>query len=112
MLIFNGNEIGCKGAEFLAQSLYSNTKLRALHLSGNEIKDRRACALAKALSVNYGLKYLGLYDNPLGEESILQLIGSLQHSQTLKSIYLPILWEEYGHNCNGFNEARCHFGVC
>ena len=110
VLNFSGNEIGCEGAELLAQSLRSNTKLRVLYLSGNDIKDRGACALAKALSVNHGLKHLGLNDNPLSEDSIRQLIGSLQHNQTLQSIYLPILWEEFVHNSNGFNETRCHLG--
>ena len=109
VLNFNGNRIGCERAELLAQSLRSNSKLRALYLSGNEIKDRGACALAKALSVNYGLKYLRRYDNPLGEDSIQQLIGSFQQNHTLKSIYLPILWEKFSHNCNGFNKTRCHF---
>ena len=112
VLNFSGNQISCEGAELLSQCLRTNTKIEVLLLSMNDIKDRGGCTLAKALGMNCRLKYLGLFDNPLGEETIRRLIGDLGHNHSIQSIYLPVLWKEFAHNCNGFNETRRYFNFC
>ena len=62
--------------------------------------------MGKALSVNKGLVVLDLFDNPLGEKSIQQLIGSLQHNHVLQRMELPEHWREFFDHCDGYNEAK------
>ncbi|KAL7448430.1 hypothetical protein ACHAXS_000152, partial [Conticribra weissflogii] len=84
---FRGNQIGDKGAEFIANKfLQSCPKLERLELSNCGIGDRGAKSIANALASNATMKYLLLGGNNISDEGVLSFAKALRSNHTLTSL--------------------------
>ena len=80
VLCMGGNNLGDKGAMFLAEMLRTNTSLKELWLRDNNLTSKSANALAQNLKNNGALQELWLGGNELGDEGATALAGALQGS--------------------------------
>mmetsp|Transcript_8720 Transcript_8720/g.18070 ORF Transcript_8720/g.18070 Transcript_8720/m.18070 type:complete len:280 (+) Transcript_8720:504-1343(+) len=84
---FYGNQIGDKGAEFIADKfLQSCPKLERLGLGNCDISDRGAKSIAKELASNTTLKRLWLHDSNISDEGVASFAKALRSNHTLMSL--------------------------
>ena len=96
-LNLSNNNISDVGATDLAQALQHNSTLKRLDLSNNNISDVGATDLAQALHHNTTLERLDLhYNDGIGEEGTRQLVQALTVNTSIKLLWLPKRYEEYG----------------
>mmetsp|Transcript_10388 Transcript_10388/g.21073 ORF Transcript_10388/g.21073 Transcript_10388/m.21073 type:complete len:456 (-) Transcript_10388:199-1566(-) len=86
---FYGNQIGDKGAKFIADKfLQSSPKLETLELSKCGISDRGAKSIADALASNATLKELWLDHNSISDEGVASFANALHNNHTLKTLIM------------------------
>ena len=82
-ITLDGNEIGAKGAKYVAEALKANTSLTEIDLNLNNIGGEGAKYVAEALKVNTSLTTIGLYSNNIGAEGKQSLREVWKHNNGL-----------------------------
>ena len=89
LLYLYGNNIGCKGAEYIAKLIKFNKFLVTLDLCYNNIGDKGVEYIAKSLKTNKSLTTLNLCSNNINEKGAEYIIDALKFSSSrLINLYL------------------------
>jgi Ran GTPase-activating protein (RanGAP) involved in mRNA processing and transport len=85
-LILDGNRIGDRGANAIAEELKENTNLTELRLASNLIGNKGAIAIADAICVNKTLITLSLSKNMIGPKGGIAIGKSLNMNSSLRHL--------------------------
>ena len=86
------NAIGDQGMAHLAESFKKIKTLKCLDTSHCGLTSRGAEDLSKALAQNSSLERLRIEQNAIGDQGIAHLAESLKKNQTLKHLYVCLLY--------------------